>query len=94
MKEKIRSIIFMGLLLSLSILNIASPKKVFSNKENRYLQEFPKLSKKTIMSGEFSKNFETYTSDQFIGRDNWISLKTITDLAMLKKDNTRVYFGK
>lgn len=84
----------MGLLLSLSILNIASPKKVFSNKENRYLQEFPKLSKKTIISGEFSKEFETYTTDQFISRDNWISLKTIGDLAMLKKDNTRVYFGK
>lgn len=94
MKEKIRSMVFMGLLLSLSIANIASPKKVFSNKENRYLQEFPKFNKKTIISGEFSKDFETTTTDQFVGRDNWISLKTISDLAMLKKDNTRVYFGK
>lgn len=94
MKEKIRSIVFMGLLLSLSLANIASPKNVFSNKENRYLQEFPKLNKKTIISGQFSKDFETYTTDQFVGRDNWISLKTISDLAMLKKDNTRVYFGK
>jgi len=94
MNQKIRSIAFMGLLLSLSITNIAWPKKVFSNKENRYLQEFPELNKKTIISGEFSKDFETYTTDQFVGRDNWISLKTISDLAMLKKDNTRVYFGK
>lgn len=94
MKEKIRSIIFMGLILYLSITNIIAPKKVFSNKENRYLQEFPEINKKTIISGEFSKGFEIYTTDQFISRDNWISLKTMADLAMLKKDNTRVYFGK
>lgn len=94
MKDKIRSVIFIGLILSLSIVNIVTPKKVFSNKENRYLQELPNISWKTIISGDFSKNFETYTTDQFIGRDNWISLKTIGDLVVLKKDNTRVYFGK
>lgn len=94
MKEKIRPILFFGLLISMSIVNIISPKMVFSSKENRYLQEFPKLSYKTLISGDFQSNFEKYTTDQFIGRDSWISLKTITDLALLKKDNTRVYFGK
>ncbi len=94
MKEKTRVIISMGLLLSLSIGNMVSPKRVFSNKENRYLQEFPKLDFNTVISGEFGKEFETYTTDQFIFRDNWIGLKTIGDLSLLKKDNGRVYFGK
>ncbi|MBU5314082.1 hypothetical protein KQI38_18790 [Tissierella carlieri] len=94
MKEKARVIICTGLLLSLSIGNIVSPKRVFSNKENRYLQGLPKLNLDTIISGKFSKDFETYTTDQFISRDNWIGLKTIADLSLLKKDNGRVYFGK
>lgn len=94
MKEKTRVIISMGLLLSLSIGNMVSPKRVFSNKENRYLQEFPKLNFNTIISGKFGKEFEAYTTDQFISRDNWVGLKTIADLSLLKKDNGRVYFGK
>lgn len=94
MREKARVIVFIGLLLSLSIGNIVSSKRVFSNKENRYLQGFPKLNLSTIISGDFSKDFEAYTTDQFISRDNWIGLKTISDLSLLKKDNGRVYFGK
>lgn len=94
MKEKTRVIIFMGLILSLSVGNMVSPKRVFSNKENRYLQEFPKLDFNTVISGKFGKEFEAYTTDQFICRDNWIGLKTIGDLSLLKKDNGRVYFGK
>ena len=94
MKEKVRPILFAGIILSVSVVNIISPTKVFSSKENRYLEGFPKLTYKTIMSGEFSSNLEKYSTDQFIGRDVWISLKTISDLAMFKKDNNRVYFGK
>lgn len=94
MKEKIRTMAFMGLLLSMSTVNILAPNRVFSTKENRYLQELPKLSLDNLISGKFSTEFEKYTTDQFISRDNWISLKTIGDLALLKKDNNRVYFGK
>ncbi|WIV13739.1 DHHW family protein [Proteiniborus sp. MB09-C3] len=94
MREKARVIIFMGLLLSLSIGNIVSPKNVFSSKENRYLQGKPKFNLSTIISGDYSKDFEAYTTDQFILRDNWIMLKTIGDLSLLKKDNGRIYFGK
>ncbi len=94
MKSKVRSILFAIVLLGLSIVNIILPSKAFSNKENRYLDQFPELNLKNIMSGEFSTDFEKYASDQFIGRDNWIGLKTLSQLAILKKDNGRVYFGK
>lgn len=93
MKGKKRTIIFASLLISLSVLNIISPTKIFSDKENRYLQQFPKVNLEDIMSGEFSSDIETYVSDQFLGRDNWIGLKTLSQLAILKKDNGRVYFG-
>lgn len=94
MKEKLRSIFFVGLIISMSIFNIIKADKTFSKEENRYLEEFPKFSIEDIMSGEFGKSFEKYSTDQFIMRNAWISLKTISDLSMLKKDNSRVYFGK
>lgn len=94
MKSKVRSILFAVVIIGLSIINIIQPTKVFSSKENRYLEGFPELSFKTIMTGEFSTDFEKYASDQFVGRDNWIGLKTVSGLAILKKDNGRVYFGK
>jgi hypothetical protein len=94
MKNKITSIVFGGLLISMAISNVILPAKSFSSKENRYLQLFPKWSVEDGFSGKFGTSFEKYTTDQFIGRDAWISLKTISDLAVLKKDNGRVYFGK
>lgn len=94
MKEKVRSIIFASLIISISIVNGISPTKVFSSKENRYLEGFPKLDYNSITSGKFSSEFENYATDQFIARDNWIWLKTLSQLAIFKKDNGRVYFGK
>lgn len=94
MKNKVSTIFFAGFLILLSMLNILRPEKTFSNKENRYLQTLPEISGENIMSGKFADEFNDYSSDQFIGRDYWIGLKTISDLALLKKDNGRVYFGK
>lgn len=41
------------------------PDKTFSEEENRYLEECPKISGEKIMSGEFMEDFDTYVSDQF-----------------------------
>lgn len=94
MKNKITSIFFAVLLLSISVINVITPQKIFSTKENRYLEQFPELNRDEISSGEFGKKFDEYSSDQFIFRDLWIRLKTFSDLAICKKDNARVYFGK
>lgn len=94
MKNKTTSLVFGLLLISMAISNIILPTKSFSNKENRYLQQFPKWTIRDVFSGKFGTSFETYSTDQFIGRDGWIVLKTLSDLAIFKKDNGRVYFGK
>ena len=93
MNKKAVSICFAILLFGVSITNLFAPKRDFSEYENRYLQQFD-LNAEDIPSGKFSKDFVAFTSDQFIGRNGWISLKTISDLAVLKRDNGRVYFGK
>lgn len=94
MNKKVISIGFMLLLFSVSIINLIIPQRSFSESENRYLQKLPEPDLQDIASGKFTQDFADYTSDQFIARDGWISLKTIAELALLKKDNGRVYFGK
>ena len=80
---------FIGLFL---VANAAAPDREFSEMENRNLEQMPTLSVNTLLSGEFMKNFETYTTDQFVGRDAWIGLNSSTERALGKKENNNVYF--
>lgn len=94
MKDKLRIALFGLILLTLSLFNILSPARAFSDRENRFLEKFPKLTIETIIDGSFNEKFQKYSGDQFVFRDNWISLKSRMDLGLLKKDNGRIYYGK
>lgn len=74
--------------------NLLTGDRSFSEAENRYLQQLPVISADEVFSGRYSTAFEKYVNDQFWNRDGWVELKTMTGLAMLKKDNGRAYFGK
>ena len=60
--------------------------------ENRYLQQLPKPTVKTVFNGSFMGDFETYVTDQFVGRDSWISAKSRTEKLLGKRENNGVYF--
>lgn len=81
---------FIGLFL---VANAAMPDRDFSQQENRPLQQMPALSAKALVSGKFMKEFETYVTDQFVLRDEWIALKSTTERAVGKKENNSVFFG-
>lgn len=66
----------------------------FSETENRMLTQKPEIGWKEISDGSFMKDYESYVSDQFIGRDQWISLKLSTDRLLGKKESNGVYLGK
>lgn len=93
MNKKVISIGFIVLLFGASLVNLFIPQKEFSENENRYLQQFPTLNVDDLLSGKFGTDFDAYSADQFFGRDAWIGMKTIAELALFKKDNGRVYFG-
>lgn len=92
-RSKWLSIFFVCLLGAISLWNLLTPDREFSESENRYLKAFPKVTVKTLFSGGFLENFDTYTTDQFPMRDGWVTVKTLSQLALLKQDNGRVYFG-
>lgn len=92
-RSKWLSIFFVCLLGGISLWNLMTPDREFSESENRYLKTFPKVTVKALFSGNFLENFDTYTTDQFPMRDSWVTVKTLSQLALLKQDNGRVYFG-
>lgn len=84
---------FAAVLFGAAALSILSPKKTFSENENRALAQLPKASLKTVLNGDFESDYEDYLSDQFLFRDAWIGLKTQVERAIGKKEINGVYFA-
>ena len=78
----------------LVVWNLLTPSRAYSESENRYLQEFPVLQLDRVLSGDFAEEFDRFSSDQFPLREQWVALKTSVQMALLRPDNGRVYFGK
>lgn len=83
--------IFLGFITLFFVLNLVTPDRTFSERENRYLQTRPQFTFSSLFSGKFTSTFDTYTSDQFVFRDEWTSLKARCELLLDKKKNNGVY---
>lgn len=86
--------VFLALIFGLAVLNTVKADKEFSESENRFLAQRPKLSIVAIFDGSFEKDTEKYITDQFIGRDGFISVKTQSEHALQKQESNGIYFGK
>ena len=80
------ALIFLAFIGAFFILNLVLPDRQFSEQENRYLQMRPEFSFKSLFSGDYTSKFETYTTDQFTFRDEWITLKAASELALGKQE--------
>lgn len=85
--------IFLILIFSISIINALKPDVRFSESENRYLETKPKFSISSFLNGEYMKKSEKYMKDQFIFKNNFISMKTQFDYLTGKKDSNGIYFA-
>ncbi|MGN0161853.1 MAG: DHHW family protein [Lachnospiraceae bacterium] len=86
--------IFVLLIMGLSVASLLKKDRTFSATENRYLAKRPAFSPESFIKGDFSSDYETYITDQFILRDRWIYVKTRTEMAFGKKDVNGVYLSK
>ncbi len=89
---KILTVLFSLFILVFSLLFVIMPEKEFSEQENRYLATAPEFSLSSLFFGDFTSDFETYLSDQFPFRDQWITFKAASELAMGKTQNNGVYY--
>lgn len=93
-KKMLPVLAFAVVLFGLTILSLTTEEKTYSSTEKRELQTMPKVKKKTIKNGKFQKKYETYLSDQFPGRDEWVQLQTEVSRLFGKTESNGVYFGK
>jgi len=85
-------IVFISLLFSLTFVNLIQADNLESELERRPLQQFPELTKETLMNGTFSEEFSKYVSDQFFKRDYFRGLKTKFQINILNRtENNDVY---
>ena len=92
--DKILCITAISVLALFSAATAFHPPREMSEKENRELAQFPETSIKTVLDGSFMHEFETYVSDQFLGRDFFVSLKADSERVTGKKGCNGVHFGK
>jgi len=86
------SALFCGALALSVAANALTPDKAASELENRTLAQKPELSVDALLSGEYMSDFETYTTDQFPGRDVWVAGKAWAERLTGKQENNGVYF--
>ncbi len=80
------------LLSSLGILVYALPQEYFSEEENKMLSTPPKISVRTLLSGEWFAGLSSFYSDALPLRKSFIRLKAVCELALGKAQNGDVLF--
>ena len=82
------------ILLGLTVGSLLTPDRAFSPNENRYLQQKPELSFRTLFSGEFTAKAEDYTADQIALRDLWTGSRSVMQRAIGYQDISQTWLGE
>jgi hypothetical protein len=92
--ELLSAVIFISFFLVFGVITLVSPKSDYSMEEKRALQELPEWSKESCLDGTFQNDYESYLSDQFIGRSSFVKVKTKIGLLLGENEINDVYVGK
>ena len=96
MKERTKNIITVVLagiiIFGFALWGVLMPDGDISISERRPLKQFPKLSADTVISGDFTADFEEYAADQFPLRDAFRRIKAYAVYYLFRQgDNNDVY---
>lgn len=93
LQGKLLLAMFLTLVLCFGLANLFSADREYSENENRKLAQVPEFSVDALISGAYAKDLEAYVTDQFVGRDFWISLKLWADRLTGKRESNGVYLA-
>ena len=94
MKEILRYplvLLFALFILGCTAMDLTQTNREFSEMENRYLQQKPKFTVKTLLN--YTQKYEEYINDQFFNRDSWITIKSMAESAIGKIENNGIVYG-
>lgn len=95
MKHKWMSIVFLGLLCLGLWANLATQDQEISYEERRLLKQAPRIDTEFLLSRESAELVEAYLLDQFWNRNEFLSMKTWIDQAVLHRaDSNGIYEKK
>ena len=92
--NNVMAIIFIIAIFGITIINVASKDRTFSDMENRSLTQRPRFDIDNLVEGRYTKKYEKYVNDQFIDRTRFINIKASIDNLLGRTDNNGVYRGK
>ncbi len=87
-------VFFALFILGLFVADMFATGREFSEMENRYLKQRPKFSIKALVENEYTLDYEKFINDQFVARDAWITLKSVSETALGKIENNGVAYGR
>lgn len=93
MKYKVTALLLLLFLTGTSLLSFILPDHYFSVREKRKLVQLPEFEMAGIRDKTYLEDLEDYLTDQFPGRDGWITLKTASELVMGRRERSGVYIG-
>lgn len=95
--KKIRAIgigALVGIWAVLCIWNWVGSAQELSVSERRPLAQLPAITQQSLLSGQWMKDFETYSLDQFPLRDSFRTLKSLSHYYVLNQsDNNDIYLA-
>ena len=86
--------IFLLVILLFLLINLLTKPKTFSEAENRSLAVMPEFSAASLLDGSYFSGLTDCFSDQFFGRDGWISMKGRVDALLGRTESAGVFLGR
>ncbi len=87
------TIVFVALIFGFCVATLFHQDIEYSETENRTLAQMPEVSFSSLTDGSFESDYEEYLSDQFFLRDNWISLKTLSERVVGRTESKDIFFA-
>ena len=88
------SVAFLLVIIVFSATLFIAPKKDFSENEKRILAKAPEFTLKSLADGKFTKDLESFVSDQFPLRDFFVGVNSYFSLLCGRNSTAPVYYGK
>lgn len=94
LKNIVVTVIFILFIFGILVINILSKDSNISKTERRKLAQFPQINLSKIFDKSFSDEFDKYTMDQFVKRDDFRQLKTFIELNIFRKKDVNNIYSK
>lgn len=86
--------VYCVIILVLAAWFLVSPKKEFSENENRFLAKTPALSAKSVLNGDYTESVNDWLCDHFPMRDFFVGFRSAVEIGTGRREINGVYVAQ